>query len=371
MPPSQQGQGDTSGLGPLWIIAGIFAAIILIWYLFKTQIVTGFLFVKEYELYAISFFTDSVDTMLQSIRNADPSELGLETLAVIAQKVGEYLAVPVALIMAVFAYILHRKNITSRYRQTYSMEGLLQAEHFNWPNISPIVEQDMYSKSIEEGPWSMAQRPMDFAKQNKLIKEIKKPPNANSLSKNNKVEAQLKRTEATQVFVQQLGKRWEGIDALNMPTKALFAAFAARVHEDLDEARDFLAQISRSSRKGKLDFSGVDEMIRKYRYHKVVDQVIDQHAFVLTVMSSMLEATRQLGVLASADFLWLKPLDRRLWFMMNSVGRQVPFVEVAGPYAHWVFEKQLGKQVVTPKVKEAVDGLEDALGDVIYQPDEE
>lgn len=369
MAPSQQGQGESGGYGPLWVIAAVFTALIVIWYAFKTEIVAGFLLIKQYELYAVSLVTDSVNPMIRSLQNANPADIGIGTLAVIAQGVGEYLAIPVGLCLAVFAYLLHRKNITSRFCQIYDMEKLLKEENVNWPNISPIMDQDMYTKSVEEGPWSMAQRPMDFAKKNGLIKEIKKPPSPDSLSKDNHVEAQLIRTEATQVFVRQLGKRWEGIDALNMPTKALFAAFAARLHEDIDEARDLLAQISWSSRKGKLDFKGVDEMIRKYRYHDVVEKVTNEHAFVLTVMGSMLESTRTLGVLASADFLWLKPLDRRLWFMLNSVGRQVPFVEAAGPYAHWIYEKHLGKRVVTPMVKEAVNALEDSMNDTIYIPD--
>lgn len=369
MAPSQQGQGDTSGLGPLWILAAVFAVIIIVWYAFRTEIIQGFLFIKEAELYVFSFVDGNAEIMLDTVRSLNPAEVGLYKVGRVAEGVGEYLVIPIGLCMAVFAYFLHKKNITSRFKQSYNMESLLKAEFSNWHNIAPILDQDMYSKSIEEGPWSMAQRPMDFAKQNGLIKEVKKPPSADSLSKDNHIEAQLIKTEATQVFVRQLGKRWEGIDALNMPTKALFAAFASRLHGDIEAARSLLAQIQFSSRKGKLNFEGVDEMIRRYRYHDVVEQVTGQHAFVLTVMGSMLEATRQLGVLASADFLWLKPLDRRLWFMLNSVGRQVPFVEVAGPYAHWVYEKHLGKKVVTPMVKEAVNALEDSMNDTIYIPD--
>ncbi len=52
------------------------------------------------------------------------------------------------------------------------------------------------------------------------------------------------------------------------------------------------------------------------------------------------------GVQASADFLWLKPIDRRLWYMLNTVGRQTPFAEVAGPYAHWLAEREMGKRIL-------------------------
>ena len=55
----------------------------------------------------------------------------------------------------------------------------------------------------------------------------------------------------------------------------------------------------------------------------------------------MLVAARTDGVLASAEFLWLKPVDRQLWFMLNSIGRRTPFVEVSAPYAHWLVERRL------------------------------
>ena len=90
----------------------------------------------------------------------------------------------------------------------------------------------------------------------------------------------------------------------------------------------------------------------------------------LTVMASMLEAAREDGVQASADFLWLKPLDRRLWYTLNTVGRQTPFIEVAGIFAHWVAEKEAGRKLFVPMVEEATNALELALKEVVYKPDE-
>ena len=57
-------------------------------------------------------------------------------------------------------------------------------------------------------------------------------------------------------------------------------------------------------------------------------------SYALTLMGSMLELARADGVLAVAEFIWLKPVDRRLWYMLGSAGRQTPFVEVSGPSSH-------------------------------------
>jgi intracellular multiplication protein IcmP len=98
---------------------------------------------------------------------------------------------------------------------------------------------------------------------------------------------------------------------------------------------------------------------------------VQSHAYVLTVMAAMLVGARDDGVQSSADFLWLKPVDRKLWYMLNTVGRQTPFAEVAGVYAHWLAEKEAGKRMLVPMVEEATKALEIALKEVVYRRDEE
>ena len=112
-------------------------------------------------------------------------------------------------------------------------------------------------------------------------------------------------------------------------------------------------------------------MLKKHRIRlNMVQKVIQSHAYVLTTMASMLEAAREDGVQASADFLWLKPLDRRMWYMLNTVGRQTPFAEVAGPFSHWTAEKEMGRKLLVPMVEEATNALDIALKEIIYRPDE-
>lgn len=84
----------------------------------------------------------------------------------------------------------------------------------------------------------------------------------------------------------------------------------------------------------------------------------------------MLEAARTDGVLATAEFIWLKAVDRRLWYMLNSVGRKTAFPEVAGPFAHWKIEKRLRRPLKVPMVDTAVDAMEEAISEIIYKPDE-
>jgi intracellular multiplication protein IcmP len=100
-------------------------------------------------------------------------------------------------------------------------------------------------------------------------------------------------------------------------------------------------------------------------------KIVAGHAYITTAMASLLNISREAGVLATSEFIWLKPLDRRMWFMLNSVGRPTAVAEISGAFAHWLAEKKLGIPLVIPMVDEAVTGLELALKDILYKPQDD
>ena len=91
-----------------------------------------------------------------------------------------------------------------------------------------------------------------------------------------------------------------------------------------------------------------------------------RHAYVSTLLASLLEAAREGGVLATAEFIWLKPLNRKLWYLLNSVGRQTAVIEAAGPFSHWLAEKRVKRALKVPMIKTAVDALEESIADSLY-----
>jgi len=166
----------------------------------------------------------------------------------------------------------------------------------------------------------------------------------------------------------QLGPLFAGTQRLPPYMKALFAAFAARLNGDT-KGGEMLKQLNLSSTT-QLNFEGVDALLKKHEGTKLVQQILSGHSYMLTVMASMLEGARQDGVQAASDFLWLKPIDRRLWYVLNNVGRQTPWCEAAGVFAHWIAEKEIGRGLRIPMVEEATNALELALKDIIYKPDD-
>lgn len=370
MAAPQQGQPDNSA-GILWIIAALLIGGAAVWFTFKRAIISFYFTIKLWEISFLSLFTHNLDDVRTWILSTDPKKFSFQDVVNVGQAVGDYLRIPLALIIFVLALVVFFKHSTRVFKRIYSMRDLADIEKINWPQITPVIDLNLVKQDIDKGPWAMAMTPMQFCKHHKLLEEHRRQAQEGMTRKEwNHIDVTLKRGHANKLFALQLGQTWKGTAKLPMHARALFAVFAARYDSDSKVANDLLRQIAASSTT-KLDFTGADELCKKHENSKGIQKLINSHAYVLTVMASMLEAAREDGVQASADFLWLKPIDRRLWYMLNTVGRQTPFVEVAGPFAHWVAEKEIGRGMIVPMVEEATNALEVALKEVIYKPDEE
>lgn len=366
--PQQGGQGDSSA-GILWVVAAIFAGLLAVWYSGQKYIVSTYFKLKLLEISFLSYFTNNLDDVRSYILTADPAHTSMDNMLQAGAAVGYYLRIPCIAFIVLLAIAVFFSNSVRVFKRTYNMKDLASLEVENWPQISPVVKLDLVKTDIDKGPWAMAMTPVQYCKRFNLLEEFKRQPTENMSRKEmNRIDVRLKRGEANKVFAMQLGPLWMGPHKLPLHTKALFAIFAGRMEGDAAAVK-LIRQLSATSTT-KLDFRGVDELLKKYENHKEVKKITESHAYVMTVMASMLVLARTDGVQASADFLWLKPVDRRLWYTLNTVGRQTPFTEVAGIFAHWVAEKELGKKLYVPMIEEATNALDLALKEIIYKPDE-
>lgn len=365
-----QGNQSDNSMGIIWIISALFITVGFIWYLFKVQIIGFYFSIKLFEINLISHFTPNLSDVRDTILASDPKKFTFEDVVRVGNVVGDYLRIPFVILMIALGALVYFGNSARVYKRAYGMRDLAQFEKLNWPQITPVVKLDLIGTDIDKGPWAMALTPIQFCKRHRLIEERKKVIADNvSVKDKNKIEAVLKRGAAHKVFIVQLGPIWQGVDKLPLHMRALFAVFAARINNDTKAAADLIQKINISSAT-KLDFTGTEQLLKKHLNTKLVQEIINGHGYVLTVMAAMLAGARLDGVQASADFLWLKPIDRRCWYMLNTVGRQTPFPEVAGPFAHWVAEREFGKKLMVPMVEEATNALDVALKEIIYKPDE-
>lgn len=376
------GGGQDNSYDLLWGMALVFAVIIITWYFGKNYIADAIYQLKRYEIIGIEYVINHWNALMMRLNL--PNVLIIQTndlkewlrlmgdgsagaeykmLVGVLTDVGKYLRYVAALILLIFAYIVYSKNVVLKFKTVFTMKTMRQSEQQDWPQITPVLSLNLAKEDIDKGPWAMAMSPMQFGKKYNLLKE--------KTGNDGKPAVDLIRSEAYQIFVMQLGPHWTGFQALPVYARALFAVFAACANNDREAAFKLLKQISSSARDtGKLNFEGADVLLVKYYNSKVVVKVVQKHAYVLTIMASMLELARTDGVFASSEFLWLKPVDRRLWYMLNTVGRQTAVPEISGPYAHWLAEKKWGTGLRTPMVEEAVKALELALADILYEPED-
>lgn len=370
---ASQGNQPDNSMSILWGIAAIFFVLGIIWYNFKAQIVGFYLHIKLWETdQLLHLFPGLQDlrTAIVDTLQANPQQVSLDDVVTLGTAVGNYVRFPLMAVIILLAAWSYFGTSTRIFKNIYTARDLSGQEKLNWPQITPVIGLDLVKADIDKGPWAMALTPMQFCKKYDLLIERRFGPQEGVSRKDwQRVEVTLNKGKANRIFVLQLGPVWRGAQALPPHVKALFAAFAARINGDTAPAMALFASINRSSSK-KLDFTGTDALLKKHFDTSIVRKVVSSHAYLLTVMAEMLVAARNDGVQGVADFLWLKPIDRRLWYMLNTVGRQTPFPEVAGPFAHWLAEKEAGHKLLVPMVHEATNALALSLTEIIYRPDE-
>lgn len=378
----QQGGDDKNSMAALWLIAGVFMIAAVIWIAFAEQLKMFFIFLRRLELTLIywtvcwiPFMSDtaeSVKNALQLMKMVKGSSLTMQIADSISTFVGEFLRWPFSLLLAGFTYMVYMRNIKMRYKKRYDMERLAAQECSEWPQINPILNTNLVQQDLDEGQWAMAMPPVLFCKKNKLLK-VSIDTSGDMFRKGEKFKAELLEDRAEQVFINQLGRLWHDPESMPMYRRALFAAFIARGCRDA-AAKKLIIQMNHSCRGGELqnlDFTGVDELWKKHYPKREVQEVIQVHAYEFTIFTALYLFARMDGVFPCSDFLWLKPTDRRFWYVLNNVGRQTPYCEAAGVYAHFLAEKSLRRKLSTPVVGCAVSALKSALGDIVYIPGNE
>jgi intracellular multiplication protein IcmP len=374
-----QGGGADRSMDILWGVGALVVVLFVVWYFGKVQIAKGIMSVKFYEIIALSFVLKGY-AYLASLASLPPPNLkelsdwllfinsnygtpvDFKVLANLNESIGNYIRYPAALLLLVLGWMIYIGGISRKFKNFYDMGKLRTSELVVWPQYSPVAKLDLVKMPLDLAPWASAQGPMRFCKKHDLL-NIER-------GKDGKYIITLRPGAAYRILSLQLGPKWRGYKALPDYLQAIFAIFAARINDDKKSAENLLDTIAGSSVGGKPNFAGVAEILAKYGDSKKVQKVVKIHGYAITVMASMLVAARETGVLSTAEFIWLKPIDRRMWYMLNSVGRYTSFTEVAGPFAHWLAEKKLGLALMVPMVEEAVKGLELVLSEIIYKPEE-
>lgn len=331
-------------------VAGFILAV-LFWVLLGQHITALLGILRRWEIAPFAVFFAGAELLRQKLVALDGGPLEFADALAMLRQTGVYVR---WLYIPLFVWLTLRllsRSTRGRYQRQHSMSSLAKQEAKLWPEIAPVAgKQDLLIKGdMAAGEWAVALTEWEFAEQHKLA---------------TREDPQLRREKARDLFVAQLGPRWSGSASLPPHARAIYAALLLYIGGDgKDGLAAFrrMAQTFASGGLAKMDTSFADAAIAKHESNPIVQRAIAQHAYAFTVLPTLLQLARADGVLASPMFIWLKTVDRRLWYTLNNVGRYAFHVECSGIAAHWLFEKTVGQACPSPMVEKAVDGLAMAL----------
>lgn len=169
----------------------------------------------------------------------------------------------------------------------------------------------------------------------------------------------------------QLGPVWRGVRVAPAHVQALAAlAYINRYKGEVASRR-------MADRLTNLYLSQTDKAKRDAVFRQAAHSVLSDtqavariekwasiHAYVNTAMLGIYGRCGpfqewgggQAGVLPTSMFLWLKAIDRPLWYALNNVGRRAFHIEGAGAVCHFFHERLAQQALEEPQFEEAITG---------------
>ncbi|MBN8521509.1 MAG: type IV secretion system protein [Alphaproteobacteria bacterium] len=344
----------------LWWIWGDQIANIVRWYRYAQMWVISFILPDDYTIIWRGF-TVNFHEWLDRVATMPASQIDLKTLGLfstLALTPWKYIFSALIFAMGIWAYT---KGPGTHYRTKLDLTGLIRHQSKVFPMIAPFVKFDP-SKRPPRAPGSPV--PAELP----LFAEALGPEEWLAYHVIPVPGGKIDKDAVAKAFSQQLGKRWKGVKGLAPYQEILLAGFclkAARKRHDSDELLGRLSQCW-SHDKGLKINRGLLRDARKILANKDISgktlAKCHQHAFETTaLMRALMTAREEGGVLAPAQFLWLRGYDRALWYPLNNLGRNSYHMEAMGAMAHYKAEKLAQRPIPQPKIDGAVQAISEYM----------
>ncbi len=380
---------------PAWILFILLLIFIfvgwLVWYLFRVEILDILRYVRMAELAPIMLFDEKAAACFSWLRQAPignevppdativaaahcfgaeplrrmtPQE-AMQYFTLTPQSLGQAGRVAmnywrwVALLFC--SWLVYRALFICKkdaFKTRYNLESFIQRQATMWPVIKPISSFNP-SKHSARIPGSVVPAKLP------LFAEALSPEEWVSFHQIPVTGGVPDKEKTRQAFLAQLGPRWNG-STKEMPLymQGLWAAFALKGAQKRDESDDLLGRLSLcwSEEKGFRPSAELVAEVRKILQDPEVGgkalEIANKYAYRTTAILGILRWARFMGgVLAAAQFLWLRGTDRTLWYALNNLGRRSFHMEGAGAMAHYMAEENAQKALPMPRLETAIVAL--------------
>lgn len=377
---------------PTWsllLMVGLFGAgAWLIWYFFKIQIMEGLRYFRLAELAIFASFDEQSRACLVWLKDAPVGEgivpsndvfqkavacygaselkklsttealryysitpLSLGHMMTLATQYMRWIGVASCAAIAIYAGFITPRN---KFKTRHTIETFIKAQAAMWPVISPIVH---FSPSKES-----ARIPGDVVPDKlPIFAEALSPEEWLAWHRIPVVNGVPDKERTRRAFLLQLGPRWQGPETMPIHMQCLYAAFALQGVQKREACDVLLGKIALAWSKehgfkpGAELVDDVRKIIRDPAVGGKANEIAQRYAYRTTVLLGLLRWARFMGgVLAPAQFLWLRAEDRNLWYPLNNLGRRSFHSEGAGAIAHYMAEEAAQKPLPIPRIDTAL-----------------
>ncbi len=351
-------------------------------------------------------------SLLAAIPQIDPRRMTIWDMIRLLGDAGSAWRFPFALLALAVAAQTWSGAVSRRFRRQLNFDRMLEIQAENFPVIRPAVMSRLTNVPQEAGPWRRAYLPYEWALRNGALEppadyageapydfeallsfyqgKARERPVAGGLPRINE-------RRARRAFIAEMTP-WRGLGRMRPSRRALIAALAMWINGDfLDETyataggnrllahynrtyrhfemegprflvwlatslpplRSFLVRMKlvREIVSPSIDTGDADDVLQAPEIRRTIARFVRKHAFEEGVFMAMLDACNDLMLLPTQNFLWCKPIDRTLFYALDSLGRNGGWSESGGTVAHYRSEIFNEQRIVKPQVDMAVDAL--------------
>lgn len=360
-----------NAIGYFFISLVVMGVLWLMWYMYQAEIRDMIRWIRYGQMWLIqwaipegtqvTFAEKQVDWQVgfQTTGQWDKSQITNTHLPFFNTLAMDFYRYPFAAISLMIAIWCYTKGPRTHNRRSLGLQELIEYQSQNFPTIAPFINFNP-SKQPPRPPGSPV--PAELP----LFAEALGPEEWIAFNSIPLPDGKVDEKAAAEALKKQLIGRWKGAKALKPHQQILLAAFCLKASRKRKESDVLLGRLAQCwdyekglqlRRDKKLLHDARKILGTKSLSEKTLNEA-NKHGFVTTALLRALQFAREEGgVLAPAQFVWLRGYERALWYPLNNLGRQSLHMEALGAMAHFKAERLTQRPIPKPQVDHAVESI--------------
>lgn len=238
-----------------------------------------------------------------------------------------------------------------------SLEDLIRLQVQDCHYMRPVAIENRPDKTdLIDGRWARAMKPYEFLEYYNISTK----------------KGSFNKDIAEEVLRSQLAHHVRTIDDIYQwanSSKILLCILVYRIMIMRYESNELIDQSGKSWRLNKetniasFDNSQliekIDKILRSKKFVKVLNALLVQHGYANTLLLGAFNQARiNAGKISTPEFIWLKPMNRVLFYALNQLGRKEAWIESVAVTAHFQVELHDKKANYKPQIAPAMTVVE-------------